>query len=331
MIEPVGADDIDRLEPLWLILHAHHQATARELAPYVDDGASWTARRALYFELLAGGGFGFVARCAGVELGYAFVGREHAAWPATFVEAPAAAELETLLVRPEARGRGLGAALLAAVDDEAATRGLHEARVGVMPQNARATALYERNGYVPTWLIQTRFGWRGTPSPPAEPIADVAAEELDALKPLWLALHRHHQDVAPQLGPYLDDERSWEAIRAILGANLERGLVLRAGPAHDPSGFTCVTIARDDVLWADTWVTSRDVAEVALLSVAPDARGQGIGTALLDAVDCRLAVLGIADQAIGAIEQNARPIALYASRAFRPTWLRLRRTASPAS
>ncbi|MBN9618700.1 MAG: hypothetical protein J0H43_03075, partial [Actinobacteria bacterium] len=45
--------DIDRIEPLWLLLHHHHQQLLPGLAPYVDDAHSWSARRHLYEELLA--------------------------------------------------------------------------------------------------------------------------------------------------------------------------------------------------------------------------------------------------------------------------------------
>src|SRR6185436_15694220 len=83
-LERVRADGVDRLRDLWLELHAHHQAVAPELAPYVDDDASWAVRRAFYADVLGHGGVALVARDGDRDLGYALAGAEPAPWPATF-------------------------------------------------------------------------------------------------------------------------------------------------------------------------------------------------------------------------------------------------------
>ena len=54
-VTALGVDDLDDLEPLWLQLHAHHQAVAPQLAPYVDDATSWGERRAHYVDALGAG------------------------------------------------------------------------------------------------------------------------------------------------------------------------------------------------------------------------------------------------------------------------------------
>lgn len=55
--------------------------------------------------------------------------------------------LDDLYVLPAARGRGTGAALLAAVRTEAAARGVRALHVEVGPENATARRLYMRAGY----------------------------------------------------------------------------------------------------------------------------------------------------------------------------------------
>ena len=55
--------------------------------------------------------------------------------------------MDGLFVRPEARGRGVGTALLDAICAEAATRGYAEVRLDVIDTNPRARALYERHGF----------------------------------------------------------------------------------------------------------------------------------------------------------------------------------------
>jgi ribosomal protein S18 acetylase RimI-like enzyme len=326
-IEPLDAAGLARLAPLWLELHAHHQAVAPELAPFVSDDVSWPVRRSLYERVLASGGFGLVAREGDSDLGYAVAGIEPAHWPATFVTAEENAELLTLAVRPARRGRGVGSALLDAVDARFAREGRNDRMIGVVPGNARAAALYERRGYVPTWLTLTRFGRTAeTPAAGAPvPVEAVPAAQIDALAPLWDALHDHHRAVAPALGPFVPHDAAWEVVRGLLAASAEDGLLLRAGDPDGPLAMAAVSIARDDPLWADTWVTGRDVAEIKLLVVDDAARGSGVGSALLDAVDSGLRSAGVSDQVIGAIEPNAGAIRLYERRGFRPAWLQMTR------
>src|SRR6185436_16231280 len=86
-IEPLDRGGLSRLEPLWLELHAHHQAVSPDLAPFVSDAASWAVRRELYEDVLAAGGFAFVARDGDADVAYALAGTEPAHWPATFATA----------------------------------------------------------------------------------------------------------------------------------------------------------------------------------------------------------------------------------------------------
>jgi len=55
--------------------------------------------------------------------------------------------IDDLYVRPGARGRGIGAALLAAVRTGCADRGVRALHVEVGPENLSARRLYERAGY----------------------------------------------------------------------------------------------------------------------------------------------------------------------------------------
>ncbi len=57
------------------------------------------------------------------------------------------ARLYSLASRPEARGKGVGSALLATVEQAARLRGCRELRLEVRIDNATAVRLYERLGY----------------------------------------------------------------------------------------------------------------------------------------------------------------------------------------
>lgn len=56
-------------------------------------------------------------------------------------------ELLTIAVRPEARGRGIGAALLSEILAGAAARGAERIFLEVAADNAAALALYQRGGF----------------------------------------------------------------------------------------------------------------------------------------------------------------------------------------
>ena len=56
--------------------------------------------------------------------------------------------MDGIFVEPHARGRGIGKALLKAIETRAASMGLHHVRLDVIDTNPRARALYEREGFV---------------------------------------------------------------------------------------------------------------------------------------------------------------------------------------
>ncbi len=73
--------------------------------------------------------------------------------------------MDGLFVAPQARGRGVGTELLAAVAAEARRRGYAEVRLDVVEGNDRARALYEREGFhavgsQSTGLLHHVFGFR---------------------------------------------------------------------------------------------------------------------------------------------------------------------------
>jgi len=159
-------------------------------------------------------------------------------------------------------------------------------------------------------------------------IRRAGAEALDRLRPLWLVLHHHHQAVGgPALGPYVDDETSWSARRALYAGFLERGgFAVLAERDGDLVGYAMVAVTPvAETLMPDTWRTGDRIGEVETLCIDPAARGEGIGTALLDRVDEELAAEGVDDVLIGAIVTNADAIRLYERRGFRPAWLYLLR------
>jgi ribosomal protein S18 acetylase RimI-like enzyme len=144
----------------------------------------------------------------------------------------------------------------------------------------------------------------------------VGPESLDRLEPLWEALRQHHVSLLPHL-PQQPADRSWARRRAFY----ERVL-------NDPEAFVLVAVLDGhDVGYAivalhngpsETWVTGNRIAEVETLSVLPDVRRRGVGTALLDRVDAELATLGVRDLRIAVIPANTDAVGFYKRRGLHP-------------
>jgi ribosomal protein S18 acetylase RimI-like enzyme len=70
------------------------------------------------------------------------------------------AELYSVSVAAQLRGRGIGTRLLDFVDRELARRSIDGLKVAVMAGNAKAERLYERRGLRPAELVLYRFAAR---------------------------------------------------------------------------------------------------------------------------------------------------------------------------
>lgn len=83
-----------------------------------------------------------VAELAGRRAGFL-----HALTRADFFEQRPAGHVSTIVVAPEAEGRGVGRALLDAAESWARSRGYPTLGLNVFERNARARAAYERSGF----------------------------------------------------------------------------------------------------------------------------------------------------------------------------------------
>lgn len=145
IIERGDPAEIDRLEPLWKSLLAHHMEVYVDL-PERSPDESWRRRRAQYARWLAHeGSFFFVARRGDELLGYAMVelGEGSPMWDM----GERAAGLQTLVVLPSERWRRLDSALMDAVDRELARLGVMHVLVEITADNEEAIRFYEGRGY----------------------------------------------------------------------------------------------------------------------------------------------------------------------------------------
>jgi GNAT superfamily N-acetyltransferase len=149
-------------------------------------------------------------------------------------------------------------------------------------------------------------------------IALAGAERVDELEPLWLALHRHHREVAAQ--PVVaDDAASWARRRAwYLEMLAGDDVVLIAERGGRAVGYAFLHWHEGP---DDTWPVADRWGEVVSLSVLPEERGGGVGTALLDAVDAQLEARGVRDLQVAVMAGNAAALRLYERRGLHPAEL----------
>jgi GNAT superfamily N-acetyltransferase len=129
--------------------------------------------------------------------------------------------------------------------------------------------------------------------------------ELDAVEPLWNALQAHHTEISPDFGSGTPSREPAEAWR-IRRAKYERWLKDRdtffviAETDGEPVGYAFVTVGPGYA----SWQTSERLAELETLSVLPEHRGSGIGSALIEATWTRLAKLDVEDMQITTTTTN---------------------------
>jgi ribosomal protein S18 acetylase RimI-like enzyme len=159
-------------------------------------------------------------------------------------------------------------------------------------------------------------------------IVQGSAQDVPALEPLWVAVHHVHQAAMPELAPYVSDAETWAELSRHYRHLFEKPdtelLLAIAGDELVGYALTHVLPVGETFI-PDTWRTGERIGELESLSVLPSHRGQGIGSALLDAVDDAFEARGIRDVIVGALAANDAALRLYERRGFRPTWLYLSR------
>lgn len=152
-------------------------------------------------------------------------------------------------------------------------------------------------------------------------IVSLATERLEQMRELWRGLYEHHTAVLADLRDReLPFEQAWERRREIERRWLasEPGSFLLAA-THEGAyvGYAFVRV-RPAAALAASWSVGDPLAELSILAVAPERRGDGVGSMLLDAVEERLAQMGIEDMLIGVIATNEDAMRLYERRGARP-------------
>lgn len=162
---------------------------------------------------------------------------------------------------------------------------------------------------------------------------DVRIEQLnpaaiETVKPLWLALQAHHGSVTTDWEPLREPEDSWHRRRGDYIRWLQEpdAFCLVAYRDHEAVGYALVTVNEG----SPTWQAPR-FGYVETLSVAPDARGAGIGKGLLDAVEAHLATLDVFRIELTVVARNADARRFYAREGYEEAFVQVvKRVGRPA-
>jgi ribosomal protein S18 acetylase RimI-like enzyme len=160
-------------------------------------------------------------------------------------------------------------------------------------------------------------------------IRRLARDDLDRVEPLWSALREHHAAVAPDLGVPRPREESWRYRRAQYEAWLSEpgSFVLVAEHGGELVGYAMAHLRSG----SPTWPLAERAGEIETLSVLPTKRGEGVGTALLEAVREELGVIGVSEVSLHVVPGNLAATDFYERHGFSTYGLWLRRSDDPDS
>lgn len=152
-------------------------------------------------------------------------------------------------------------------------------------------------------------------------------DDVAALRELWLELHHHHQEVAPQSGEFADDESSWRVRSSEYRQWLDdpRSFLLLARSGQRLVGYAVVRVMESGPELNDAWRVPKTIAEIETMLVSAEFRGAGLGSRLLDEIDAELGRHGISEVMVGLMPGNDGAKRLYERRGFRQRWLMLAR------
>lgn len=156
-------------------------------------------------------------------------------------------------------------------------------------------------------------------------IAELDASEVDRVAHLFQELVGFHREVVEGAWPVRSEEDAWAIRRkqyvAWLGSGRARMLAAVRAEAPDsaPDGYAVLSTQPSSA----SWDLGERIGELETLAVAAAARGQGIGTMLMEACEERLRSAGISYWGVAVVEANEGATRLYERAGFRPYYRNL--------
>ncbi len=156
-------------------------------------------------------------------------------------------------------------------------------------------------------------------------IIELTRSEIDRVAPLFKELVGFHRDVVEGAWPTRSEEAAWAHRRGQYEEWLGEGSarMLAAVPAGDesaqPVGYAVLAVKPSMA----SWDVNERVGELETLAVAEAARGQGIGSQLIEVCRERLRTEGITHWSVAVVEANVDATRLYEREGFRPFYRQL--------
>jgi ribosomal protein S18 acetylase RimI-like enzyme len=143
-------------------------------------------------------------------------------------------------------------------------------------------------------------------------------EDVDALAPLWAEMLEHHRAIGGERWPVRQGEDAWsrrrQQYRTWLSERSALLFVARVAGSPQPVGYlVCLLIAA-----GPTFDLGSTYGDVDPLSVTAEARGEGVGSRLLQACRAALRERGISYWSIGIVAGNDGAQRLYERLGFAP-------------
>jgi GNAT superfamily N-acetyltransferase len=154
----------------------------------------------------------------------------------------------------------------------------------------------------------------------APQIIELERSEVDRVAPLFKQLVGFHREAVGGAWPTRSEEEAWAHRRGQYLEWLPAGTarMLAAVPAENPAaapvGYAVLSVKPSMA----SWDVGARTGELETLAVAGGARGEGIGTLLIEACRERLRAEGVTHWAVGVVEANEGAMRLYEREGFRP-------------
>jgi ribosomal protein S18 acetylase RimI-like enzyme len=160
---------------------------------------------------------------------------------------------------------------------------------------------------------------------PRHVVLELTVDEVDRVAHLFKGLVGFHREVAEGAWPVRAVEDAWahrrEQYLEWLGEGSARMLVaVQAGDeGAPPAGYAVLSVKPSMA----SWDVGSQVGELETLVVAEEARGEGIGTLLIEACRERLRAQGIRYWNVAVVEANEGATRLYERAGFKPFYRNL--------
>jgi putative acetyltransferase len=237
----------------------------------------------------------------------AFDGAEPVGCAAMREAGPGIGEVKRMFVAPQRRRRGVGRALIAAVEREAHTRGYSELRLETGERQPEALALYASCGFARIPCFGEYVGSElsvcmGKTLGRGVEIATIATEDLPAISALHAYFWGEASDVSAMERAL--DQLAGDRDHILLAARIDGECVGTA------TGVVCHGLYGG----LDSYVVVEDVV------VDPSHRRRGVGTALLREIERRAGDAGCKQLILLTESVRSDAVALYASLGYEGRW-----------